>query len=181
MTDDENKAKIQRISSRSGLLKLWSQIDSGNVPNWDSGKAFEYLILRAFELEGAKVQYPFSVVKNSQSIEQIDGVIYSDGLSVLCECKNETKAVNIEPLAKLRNQLLRRPSGVIGTVFSRSGFTEPAITLAEYSSPQTVLLWEGRELDFALKQTFMRKGLLIKYQYAVEQTVPNYNLLDLQL
>ncbi len=69
----------------------------------------------------------------------------------------------------------------MGVVFSRSGFTEPAITLAEYSSPQTVLLWEGKELDFALKQTFMRKGLLIKYQYAVEQTVPNYNLLNLKI
>ncbi len=77
MTEDESKAKIQRIKSRAGLLKLWSQIDSGNVPNWDSSKAFECLVLRAFELEGAKVQYPFSVVKNSQSIEQIDGVVYS--------------------------------------------------------------------------------------------------------
>lgn len=181
MREEENQAKIKRINSRAGLLKLWSQIEAGNASGWESGKAFEYLILRAFEMEGAKIQYPFSVLKNGQIIEQIDGVVYSDGLSVLCECKDETKAINIEPIAKLRNQLLRRPSGVIGVVFSRSGFTEPAITLAEYSPPQTLLLWEGKELDFALKQKFMRKGLLTKYQYVVKQTVPNYNLLNVEI
>jgi hypothetical protein len=57
---------------------------------------------------------------NEGEVEQIDGVVYSDELACLVECKDEAGKVNFEPIAKLRNQLLRRPGAAIGMVFSRS-------------------------------------------------------------
>jgi len=158
------------------LLNLWKSIEEGNTPGWASGRAFEYLILRAFQLEDAEVRWPYSVRINGTEIEQIDGVVYSDGIACLVECKDSSEKVNIEPIAKLRNQLLRRPGAVIGTVFSRGGFTEPAITLAQFVSPQTILLWIGEEIEYALQKRYMRKGLVAKYRYCIEHGLPNYNI-----
>ena len=38
-------------------------------------------------------------------VEQIDGIVYAEGLACLVESKDQIKAVNFEPIAKLRNQL----------------------------------------------------------------------------
>ncbi|MCC5621225.1 aminotransferase class I/II-fold pyridoxal phosphate-dependent enzyme, partial [Nostoc sp. CHAB 5715] len=46
---------------------------------------------------------------SKEVLEQIDGVVYSEGLAYIIECKDECEAVDILPIAKLRNQLLRRP------------------------------------------------------------------------
>jgi hypothetical protein len=159
------------------LLKLWEAIKKGNTPEeWAPGKAFEYLIVRAFQLEGAEVIYPFSVKMGGKEIEQIDGVVYTGGLACLIECKDQKAPVNIGPIAKLRNQLLRRPATAIGIIFSRSGFTEHAMTLARFIAPQTILLWEGDEIEYALEHRCLRKGLIAKYRYCIEQSIPFYNI-----
>ena len=159
------------------LLALWMQIRNGKASDeWQAGKAFEYLILRAFELEEADVVWPYSVTLEGFEVEQIDGVVYSHGLVCLIEAKDYTPNVAIAPIAKLRNQLLRRPATVIGVVFSKSGFTENALTLTRYSSPQRILLWEGTDLDFALRNRQMRPGLELKYRHAVEHGLPNFRL-----
>jgi hypothetical protein len=163
-----------RALDDSGLRRLWSAIKACDTPDWPAGKAFEYMILRAFELERAKVRYPYSVRVQGEVAEQIDGVIYSEGLSVLVEAKDQSLPLNVEPLAKLRNQLLRRPGGTIGMIFSRSGFTDPAQILAGYMAPTTILLWEEAEIELALKtdkvNSFCR-GLRWKYRRAVEEGI----------
>ncbi len=158
------------------LLNLWSAVNAGDTPGWTPGKAFEYLVLRAFQLEGAEVRWPYSVRIDGGEIEQIDGVIYSDGLSCLVECKDQTGKVKIAPIAKLRNQLLRRPGAAIGIVFSRSEFTDSALTLAQFIAPQTILLWSGDEVDYALQNRYMRKGLVAKYRYCIEFGLPDYDI-----
>ncbi|MEN8217950.1 MAG: restriction endonuclease [Pseudomonadota bacterium] len=158
------------------LLNLWEAIKNGNTPEWSPGKAFEYLIVRAFQLEGADVIYPFSVKMAREELEQIDGVVYTSGLACLIESKDQKTSVNIEPIAKLRNQLLRRPATAIGIIFSRSGFTEQAMTLARFLAPQTILLWEGEEIEYALEHRYLCKGLIAKYRYCIEQSVPYYNI-----
>ena len=86
---------------RNDLLTLWQAIKLGNIPGWPPGKAFEYFVIRAFQLEGADVCYPFSVTIGGEEIEQIDGAVYTGGLACLIECKDQQRPVNIEPLAKL--------------------------------------------------------------------------------
>ena len=162
----------------AGLLNLWSQIEAGDTPGWPPGKAFEYLVLRALELDGASIRWPYSVTLEGEVAEQIDGVAYVDGLSCLIESKHYARRVNVEPIAKLRNQLARRPAGTIGVVFSYQGFTGPARTLAQYVAPQTVLLWDGSEVTHALQKRRMVSGLRRKYEYAVERGLPWYNLLE---
>jgi hypothetical protein len=72
-----------------------------------------------FELDGAQVTWPYSVrLFGGRETEQIDGSVRFGGLHWLIECKDEKEDVAVDPIAKLRNQLLRRPSGTVGLVFT---------------------------------------------------------------
>lgn len=169
------RTRIRRLN-RQGLQRLWKKICVGRTPGWDAGKALEYLILRAFELDGAEITWPFAISVGPDTIEQIDGVVYVDGIAALIECKDYSKPVNFEPIAKLRQQLARRPPAVIGCCIARSGFTMEALLLAERSSPQNVLLWHGDEIEFALRKSRFRKGLLAKYRHSVEYAMPDFKI-----
>lgn len=179
MPRDAEYAELISRYDRNRLCDLWEAISVGDTPDWEPGKALEYLVIRAFELEGAEVQWPYRVALGAEDrgpVEQIDGVVYVEGLACLVESKDQEERVNIEPIAKLRNQLLRRPGAAIGTVISRSGFTDPAMTLARYVNPQTILLWDGEELAYALSKQRMRASLVAKYRYCVERGLPFYNI-----
>jgi hypothetical protein len=79
-------------------------------------------------------------------------------------------------MAKLRNQLLRRPSGVIGCVFSSAGFTGPALTLARYMSPQAILLWQGPEIEYLLGTTQdFKAALKTKHHWLLRTGSPDYD------
>jgi hypothetical protein len=172
---------MAREWDRAALLSVWERLDGGPLAGWENGKAFEYLVVRAFELEGAEVQYPFTVTtKTGLPIEQLDGVAYFDGLTVIFEAKDWKGPVNVEPLAKLRSQLARRPSSTIGAVFTgcrtTSAFTEAARQLAGFFAPQTVLLWSGEDVHFSIERGKMRQGMLVKMRHMVEQVMPDYDL-----
>jgi hypothetical protein len=184
MTGTEYQERI-RSFDYGVLLSFWSQICNRDTTGWPSGKAFEYFILRAFELEGANIRWPFGVKMNEddEEIEQIDGVIHFPGseLSVMVECKDydigrNKGRVSIDPVSKMRNQLLRRPSNLVGAVFTTSEFTHPAIVLAQYTAPQTILLWEKEDVEFCLKHQCFIKGFRGKYWHALEEGFPNLTL-----
>ena len=162
------------------LRNLWKQIESRDTPLWDAGKAFEYLVLRVFQLDGAKVRYPYSVKLFEQEVEQIDGVIHCDGLSCLVESKDFQDKVDVDfaPIAKLRNQLLRRPASTIGAVFSRTGFTKPARNLSCFCLPQTILLWSGEEIKYALEQEVICELLILKFQFCIEFALTDYSVTE---
>ena len=181
-TEADYERKIARYN-HARLRRLWNLIEAGKTADdgWEAGKAFEYLVPRAFQIEGAEVRWPYDVKMGDRVVEQIDGAIYTDGLACLIECKDWMKKADIEPVAKIRSQLLRRPGGTIGIVFSRYGFTRPALTLARFTAPQSILLWTGEEIAFALEKRYMRKALLIKYHRCIEEGVPDYNIHEVLL
>lgn len=171
-------AKIKEMS-REDLKHLWKTRNDDDIKTfWEPGKVLEYTLLKAFELEGAKIRWPYEVrISNDNSIvEQIDGSIQFEHFYVLVECKDQQTAVNIEPFAKMRNQLMRRPSAVIGCIFSTSGFSEPALVLSQFSAPQTILLWNGDEFEYCLENEHFIKGLKEKFRKATEEFVFNYNI-----
>jgi hypothetical protein len=179
-SEDDYKSRI-RTMGWARLRAFHERLIAGRVAGWEPGKAFEYLILRAFELEGAVVTWPY-VIQLSPSetggeTEQIDGAVYVDGLACIVEAKDTSKAVPIDPIAKMRNQLLRRPSSSVGLIFSRGGFSQAALTLIRYVGPQTILLWEGKEVAQALKHRAFREGLQKKYRLSVEQGLGQHDLL----
>jgi hypothetical protein len=181
--EEEYRNKILQYDWND-LIDLWEAIKADDTPDWDAGKAFEYLVLRAFQLEGSHVRWPYKVTigeltktETRKELEEIDGFIHTnDGLVCLVQCKDEGVRVNIEPIAKLRNQLLRRPSTVIGIVFSRSGFTDPASLLARFTAPQVILLWAGDEVEIALRNRWFCKGLMAKYRTCVAMGLPDYHI-----
>jgi hypothetical protein len=176
-TPEERKAQIKRLKW-PGLRKLWAEIQAGNAAGWDPGEAFEYLVLRAFELDKAEVRYPYDVILFDEKVEEIDGAVHLPGLSCLVESKDLGVDVTIGPIAKLRNQLQRRPMETMGILFSSRGFTTPAVVLAQFIVPQTILLWEGVELEFALQEERMCDFLMLKQRLCIEQGIPNYRILE---
>lgn len=185
MTDMEYE-RIIRLYDYKKLVRLGTNVKEGKkVKDWSAGKAFEYLVIRGFELENdrARVRYSYSVSigelvfsEEKMAAEQIDGAIYLEGLSFLVECKDRSENIDIETIAKLRNQLLRRPAGVIGIVFSRTAFTDAAVRLARFVSPQAILLVTGAEIDAALRGKYLCEGLIAKYRACVEKGMPDYNI-----
>lgn len=185
MTDKEYKDAIQKLD-KVALKTLWDLIENGTLSSnstyakWDKGKAFECLILRAFELDGAEVVYPFNVPSNhpeasKKTIEQIDGIVYYKHLACLVESKNYSEPIDFAPLAKMRSSLLRRHASVIGSCFSVKGFTDPAIILAGYIAPQTILLWEASEITYVLNKGSICESLVKKYHWYIERCIADYN------
>ncbi len=146
------------------------------IPKWPPGIAFEHIVLRAFDIESATVVWPFSLKQGGKTIEQIHGAIYCGGLACLVESKDYSDPINVEPIAKLKNQLSRRPTGAMGLLFSRNGFTEPAKILVRMMQPLNILHWEYQELEQSLISGTMCQALRTKYMYAVEQGIPDYNI-----
>ena len=68
----------------------------------------------------------------------------------LVECKDE-KATDIEAIAKLRNQLMRRPDTTLGCVFTREHFTTAAVIVADFATPQRILLWSRGDIEGGLE------------------------------
>ena len=180
MKDIEAEAKIQALDW-AGLRGLWGKIQAGDTPDWDSGKAFEYLVIRAFQLDGAIVRWPYRVELQGKVVEQIDGIVVAAGLHAMIESKDQSESVAIEPIAKLRNQLMRRPVATIGMVFTRSGYTDPALMLARYLSGQTILLWQPDEIVLALKEERIESFLKAKYLACVMYGTPDTNALSLEV
>jgi hypothetical protein len=130
-----------------------------------------------FDLDGAEVRWPYSVdLFGGAEIEEIDGSIRIDSLYCLVESKDEEGKISGEPIAKLRNQLLRRPAGTIGFLFSSNAFTDPAIQLAHFALPQAVLLWSGNEVEKALEERSICAFAKQKFRICVDQGMPDYNI-----
>lgn len=177
----ELEAKIKSIADWDGLRGLWAEINAGTIDDWEAGKALEYLVIRAFELDPDEkpiVRYPYVVPLFGENVEEIDGAVHLPGLSCLVESKDWSKKIPIEPIVKMRSQLLRRPAGTIGIVFSKQGFTDPARYLAHFAAPQAVLLWSGAELDWAFKEGRMCSFLRLKHRACCEHAIPDYNLCE---
>lgn len=165
MTEKEYQNEIQLLNLEQ-LQKFWDKKRAG----WEAGKVFEYSLIRAFELDGATVSYPYCVSNSAGVIEQIDGAIHLNNLSVLVESKNHgSNPIDIEPIAKLQVRLLRRPASVIGCVFSSTSFTWPAQLLVETLEPKTILLWDKVDIEDCFKDGHFVEVLLEKYRYAVER------------
>jgi hypothetical protein len=179
--EDEYKLRI-RAMGWARLRAFHERLLDGRLRGWEPGKAFEYLVLRAFELEGATVTWPYvtrvSLSDTGGETEQIDGAIYVDGLACIVEAKDTAATVDIAPIAKMRNQLLRRPSSTVGLIFSQGGFSAPVRTLVKFVAPQTILLWKGEEVAYALKHRTFRKGLNTKYRRSVEQGLGLHDVLE---
>ena len=155
------------------LRELWTKIQSGSVDGWENGKAFEHLIVRGFRLSKLRAEYPFDVPPGGKPLEQIDGLVELDGITFLIECKDRD-VVDIETIAKLRNQLLRRPETTMGCIFVDGEFTEPALTLADFSVPHRILLWPQDDIERCLREKDFQSTLRSKYNHLCK-----YGLTDL--
>jgi hypothetical protein len=161
--------------TRKDLTAIWAKIKAGEpIENWGPGKAFEYLVIRAFHLEGTQVRWPFQVTYPQKfgTMEQLDGVVYLQGRPFLVESKNLSEPAAIEAVAKLRFRLEGRPPLTMGVLFSVSNFTLPTEVFAQFASPLNVLLWNRSDLDIALPSGEMTEGLRQKFEYAIEYGLP---------
>src|SRR5262249_39064221 len=128
-------------------------------------------------LSGLEAEYPFDVPPGGRPIEQIDGLVYLQCYTFLIECKDK-EAVDIEAIAKLRNQLLRRPETTFGCVFTTGNFTDPALIIVDFSVPHRILLWRELDIEECVKKRDFKAALLNKYRhlcrYGLTDHSPNY-------
>jgi hypothetical protein len=183
MTSDAIYKERVQTYGWDDISKLWIAITSGNTPGWAAGKAFEFLILRAFELSGAEVCWPYSVnFRTAANIEQIDGLVYVDELAVLIESKDysektgEKKNIHFEPIAKMRSQLSRRPANMIGCIFSSGDYTEAAQILINFTTPETILSWNGSEMAYCILKRNLTEFLRIKYRRCLQYGTHDFDV-----
>ena len=173
---DAEQRMVNTIRSydRNKLKKFWLQIKDGSTPGWSTGKALEYMLIRAFDLEGAEVVYPYNNnILHSQ--EQFDGYVFVKdlGAGFLIECKEWKEKVSFDELAKLHGRLTYRMPSTYGVFLSKSGFTPSAVELMYMMHPHNVLLWSYDEIDECFKNFKFMKALKYKYQYAMVTANPN--------
>lgn len=192
MATDEAYTAYFRGLGTAALCDVLQAIRGGQSPPgapqpWERGRGFEYLVMRAFEAEqstiAARVHYALSVpaedlvgpalgAGSQGAVEQIDGVLHLEHLTFLVECKAES-SVDLAPLAKLRNQLLRRPAGVVGLLVVLDDVTPAAAMLARFMMPQAVLIVAGEEFPWGLRNARLLEMLLWKHDQAVLRGVPD--------
>jgi hypothetical protein len=176
---------IKRIEAMSWpeLAVLWEAIKIGEVAGWEEGKAFEHLVMRGFALSGLAIEYPYDVPPGGSPIEQIDGLVILGCHTFLVECKDSDK-VDIEAIAKLRNQLLRRPKTTFGCVFTTGAFTAPALIITDFSVPHRILLWSGFDVQECVSKKDFKKTLQDKYghlcKYGLTDHSPYYEELEVR-
>lgn len=145
------------------LRLLWHQIQNGNTPGWAQGKALEHLIVRAFQLSGLAVEYPYDVPPGGRPIEQIDGIVYLNELVFLIECKDKDRE-DVAAISKMQHQLARRPPTTLGCIFVAGVFTEPALLVADMTPPHRITLWSGVDIEAGLEKADFRESLVEKYR-----------------
>ncbi|MCP4697436.1 MAG: hypothetical protein GY862_11370 [Gammaproteobacteria bacterium] len=59
-TEADYQAKIKNFTWND-LDALWTTIQQRDTSGWESGKALEYLILRAFQLDNAEIRWPYRI------------------------------------------------------------------------------------------------------------------------
>lgn len=160
----------------AGLRRLWREIEAGRAAGWPPGRALEHLVLRAFELGGASVVWPYHVRVGDEVVEQIDGAVHVHGLSCIVECKDTAGPLNVDAVAKLRNQLLGRPAGAVGLLFSRGGFTPATALLGRFVAPQVILLWDGNDIAYHLEHEDFATGLVQRHRHSIEHGMMKYEI-----
>lgn len=176
VADMEREAKAW---SREDLLRIWESVKAGErVSGWPPGKAFEYVVVRAFDLEGAKVIWPFEVTYPQKfgTMEQVDGVVYLGERAFLLESKDLSEPAAATELARLRMRLESRAPGTMGVLFSTQNFTLPVEVFAQFAAPLNVLLWGRNDLNVALMDGSMVTGLRAKLARATESGLPSLSL-----
>ena len=78
-------------------------------------------------------------------------------------------------IAKLRNQLLRRPETTFGCVFVSGEFTEPALIIADFAVPHRILLWQRLDIEACLTKQEFAEALLGKYRHLCRYGFTDYS------
>jgi hypothetical protein len=176
--EEEYRERVSRLGI-GDLRRMWEVLCSGDdLPGWHPGRALEYLVLRAFQLEGAEVTWPYDVRRNGVHLEQVDGAVYFDGLTCLIETKDQSEPIDFLAITRMKAKLMRRPRTVIGAVFGVGDFSRAALQLTESLPPPDVLLWRGRDIAWALQRRAMREGMRRKQRHAIEQGFADFDLVD---
>ena len=165
------------------VFQLWQDIKDGTVHDWNSGRALEYLIVRAFQLdveaetELLGTRWPFGVTYPQKigNVEQIDGIAYLKFCNFIIESKDYNQPLDVEPLAKLRQRLEKRPPGTMGILFGKKGFTDPARIIAQFANPLNVLLMQSSDLNYAIKEDKIQLIYVVRemFRHAVELGLPD--------
>jgi hypothetical protein len=177
------------------LRSFWDEIKNNNTanltPSWASGKAFEYFIIRCFELSGCEVVYAFDVTNrqagiknNNKSFQQIDGIVYlTINFPFVIEAKNEAGNAKEADIDKLIGRLGQRPPQTMGCFFDTKGYSDGVLFQLLSKPNKNLLLWEKLDIDFLFSDANFQNNqpiiniadiLRAKWKFFVERMNPYY-------
>lgn len=153
MSEKEYEREVSRLDW-AGILKEWRAKQEGhiNAIKWAPGKALEYLVLRAFDLERNRrsdvqdVKYPFHKNTEGKQEQQIDGYIRTLRCCFLEECKDKKYKTKESDLSQLYTRVSCRPDTVVGLFFSMGGYTPSAIKSNENQCH--IILWDREDIEY---------------------------------
>lgn len=106
------------------------------------GYQFEQLLTRCLEADG------LDVVRNSRAVpgRQNDLLVQSEHIALLIEARWRNSRCNIAQISDMRDRLRSARPGVIGALFSMSGFTEEAVRSVESQRNPEILLFGEEDI-----------------------------------
>lgn len=176
MTEEEYEKEVSLLDW-TGILKEWRAKQTGciNAIEWAPGKALEYLILRAFDLERNRpsdvqdVKYPFHKNSDGKQEQQIDGYIRTSRCCFLEECKDKKSKAKESDLSQLYIRVSNRPDTVIGLFFSMGGYTPSAIKSNE--SQCHIILWDREDIEYCFDNMCFVDCLNYKLDMAEQKSI----------
>lgn len=146
------------------------------VNNREAGYVFEDWVLAALKMVGfsgigsydvRRVNFP------TQTLEQVDGLIFQGFQGFLVESKFYPGNVGFGPVAQLHICVEQRPVGTIGLFFSAFDYTAPAHDLLLALRPIKVLLFNQSDIVWAINSNDnFRKLIRYKWLLALKDGLP---------
>ena len=145
-----------------------------------AGYVFQTWILEGFRISGVVPDPPFAVSidpgVNDRTRRQLDGMIEFDCKYYLIESKFSKE--DFSSVANLHLHVESRPVGTLGLIFAAKGFTTPAIESAFILRPIRVLLFNNKDLEYALTSRDFLKALRLKLKYVTKYGIASFDISD---
>jgi hypothetical protein len=107
------------------------------------GQALELEVLELFKSAGFRAHRNARVARPRQT----DILAQGHDLTLLVECKDRKRSLDINDIDSLRSRLNRTTPDVIGIIFTESAISRPAIKEIESNRASQILVFDGFELE----------------------------------
>ncbi len=143
---EHDNEKTQKSATLFTLHEKYSRMKNSARPQ-NRGYELEKLLYELFSLFKLSPSKPFKIIG-----EQIDGSFVLEGMDFLIEAQWEKVKPTAEELYGFQGKVNRKLQGTKGLFISIEGFTPTSLQAFEKGTTQNILLMDGEDLLYVLKE-----------------------------